>query len=82
MNLESVDLKVHEGFMRDALSMVKIFRHLQFKSPTDPMQAKLALESDETPVGCVFVHKGQVIARGMNDTNRSLNVCLSSALVD
>ena len=30
--------------------------------------------SDETPVGCVFVHNGQIIARGMNDTNRSLNV--------
>ena len=38
------------------------------------VQAELALKSDETPVGCVFVHKGQIIARGMNDTNRSLNV--------
>lgn len=35
--------------------------------------AELALKSDETPVGCVFVHKGHIIARGMNDTNRSLN---------
>ena len=38
------------------------------------IQAELALKSDETPVGCVFVHKDQIIARGMNDTNRSLNV--------
>ncbi|KAF2760998.1 cytidine deaminase-like protein [Pseudovirgaria hyperparasitica] len=35
--------------------------------------AELALESDETPVGCVFVHDGKIIGKGMNDTNRSLN---------
>ncbi|KAI9743824.1 MAG: tRNA(adenine34) deaminase [Claussenomyces sp. TS43310] len=35
--------------------------------------AELALATDETPVGCVFVHNGQVIARGMNATNRTLN---------
>lgn len=35
--------------------------------------ADLALQTDETPVGCVFVHDGRVIGRGMNDTNRSLN---------
>ncbi|KAI4229019.1 MAG: hypothetical protein L6R36_001167 [Xanthoria steineri] len=35
--------------------------------------AKQALESDETPVGCVMVHQGRIIGRGMNDTNRSLN---------
>ena len=38
-------------------------------------QAEQALASDEVPVGCVFVHEGQIIGRGMNDTNRSLNVC-------
>ncbi|KAI4243559.1 MAG: hypothetical protein L6R40_003382 [Gallowayella cf. fulva] len=36
-------------------------------------QAEKALESDETPVGCVIVHQGRIIGRGMNDTNRSLN---------
>lgn len=36
--------------------------------------AELALNSDETPVGCVFVHKGEVIGRGINGTNASLNV--------
>lgn len=41
---------------------------------TDLLQAELALKSDETPVGCVFVHDGKVIARGMNGTNISMNV--------
>lgn len=35
--------------------------------------AEQALASNEVPVGCVFVRKGEIIARGMNDTNRSLN---------
>lgn len=37
------------------------------------LQAELALKSDETPVGCVFVKDGEVIGRGMNETNRTLN---------
>ena len=36
--------------------------------------AELALATDETPVGCVFVHEGEVIGRGINGTNASLNV--------
>ncbi|RMZ71599.1 hypothetical protein GMOD_00006732 [Pyrenophora seminiperda CCB06] len=35
--------------------------------------AELALMSDETPVGCVFVKDGEIIGRGMNETNRTLN---------
>ncbi|GAB1742710.1 hypothetical protein NU219Hw_g8422t1 [Hortaea werneckii] len=35
--------------------------------------AELALSSDETPVGCVFVHNGKIIGRGINGTNASLN---------
>ncbi|TKA71699.1 hypothetical protein B0A55_07145 [Friedmanniomyces simplex] len=35
--------------------------------------AEMALSSDETPVGCVFVHAGEVIGRGINGTNASLN---------
>ncbi|KAF3032214.1 tRNA(adenine34) deaminase [Didymella heteroderae] len=35
--------------------------------------AELALTSDETPVGCVFVKDGEIIGRGMNETNRTLN---------
>ncbi|KAL9064307.1 MAG: hypothetical protein Q9157_007880 [Trypethelium eluteriae] len=49
--------------------------------------AEQALNSDETPVGCAFVHDGTVIGRGMNETNKSLNgtrhcefVALSSLL--
>ena len=38
--------------------------------------AQLALRSDETPVGCVFVKDGEVIGRGINGTNASLNVSL------
>ncbi|KAK4951100.1 hypothetical protein LTR28_006922 [Elasticomyces elasticus] len=34
---------------------------------------ELALRSDETPVGCVFVRNGEIIGRGMNFTNKTLN---------
>jgi hypothetical protein len=40
--------------------------------------AQLALHSDETPVGCVFVRDGEVIGRGINGTNASLNVSLGN----
>jgi hypothetical protein len=40
--------------------------------------AQLALQSDETPVGCVFVRDGEVIGRGINGTNASLNVSIGS----
>ncbi|KAK3372052.1 hypothetical protein B0H63DRAFT_496762 [Podospora didyma] len=35
--------------------------------------ARLALKTNETPVGCVLVYKDRVIARGMNATNISRN---------
>ncbi|MCJ1431130.1 tRNA(adenine34) deaminase [Xylographa pallens] len=35
--------------------------------------AEHALASNETPVGCVFVHGGRIIGRGFNDTNKSMN---------
>ncbi len=35
--------------------------------------AERALKGGETPVACVLVHNGEIVARGMNDTNRSLN---------
>ncbi|KAM4061162.1 cytidine and deoxycytidylate deaminase zinc-binding domain-containing protein [Hirsutella rhossiliensis] len=35
--------------------------------------ARLALRTNETPVGCVLVHKGQMIAKGMNATNVTRN---------
>ncbi|KAG0636748.1 cytidine deaminase-like protein [Tuber brumale] len=34
--------------------------------------ATSALQSNEVPVGCVFVHGSRIIASGRNDTNRSL----------
>jgi Cytosine/adenosine deaminases len=36
-------------------------------------QARLALRTNETPVGCVLVYKNRVIARGMNATNITRN---------
>jgi tRNA(Arg) A34 adenosine deaminase TadA len=36
-------------------------------------QARLALKTNETPVGCVLVYKDRVIARGMNATNVTRN---------
>ncbi|KAL1863965.1 tRNA(adenine34) deaminase [Diaporthe australafricana] len=35
--------------------------------------ARLALKTNETPVGCVLVHNRRVIARGMNATNVTRN---------
>ncbi|KAF6840720.1 tRNA-specific adenosine deaminase subunit TAD2 [Colletotrichum plurivorum] len=35
--------------------------------------ARLALRTNETPVGCVLVHSGAVVARGMNATNVTRN---------
>jgi len=68
----------HEGFMREAISMVCQTlschcNYLQVRMLTHHSQAELALKSDETPVGCVFVKDGVIIGRGMNETNRTLN---------
>lgn len=66
----------HERFMREAINMVTL-KHKHDASKLRILsygQAELALASDETPVGCVFVHDGIIIGRGMNDTNKSLNV--------
>ncbi|KAL7947967.1 hypothetical protein V8C42DRAFT_316274 [Trichoderma barbatum] len=46
--------------------------HLKFIGEALDM-AKLALRTNETPVGCVLVHNGKVIARGMNATNVTRN---------
>lgn len=37
------------------------------------LQARLALRTNETPVGCVLVHNGTIIAKGMNATNITRN---------
>ncbi|KAL4812635.1 cytidine deaminase-like protein [Aspergillus spinulosporus] len=36
-------------------------------------QARKALDTGETPVGCVLVYENEIVGRGMNDTNRSMN---------
>ncbi|KAM0460600.1 hypothetical protein ACHAPV_004876 [Trichoderma viride] len=46
--------------------------HQQFMHEALDM-ARLALVTNETPVGCVLVHKGEIIARGMNATNVTRN---------
>ncbi|EKV15884.1 hypothetical protein PDIG_22390 [Penicillium digitatum PHI26] len=48
-------------------------RHGHFMKQALLMGEK-ALESGETPVGCVLVHDDQIVGSGMNDTNRSMNV--------
>ncbi|KAL4785847.1 cytidine deaminase-like protein [Aspergillus varians] len=35
--------------------------------------ARKALDTGETPVGCVLVYENRIVGRGMNDTNRSMN---------
>ncbi|KAI9046939.1 hypothetical protein LZ554_009014 [Drepanopeziza brunnea f. sp. 'monogermtubi'] len=46
--------------------------HLTFMREALAM-AELALQTSETPVGCVFVYNGRIIGRGMNATNRTYN---------
>lgn len=67
----------HHEYMRAALDMVWRAKLLQsvFKRANIHVQAEKALNTDEVPVGCVFVHNGKIIGRGMNDTNNSLCVC-------
>lgn len=66
------------GVDNDQVKLQQEYRFLLDQKHQDYMRAALdmaeqALASDEVPVGCIFVHEGQIIGRGMNDTNRSLN---------
>ncbi|EAT90711.1 hypothetical protein HBI56_159410 [Parastagonospora nodorum] len=56
----------------DAMNPEERAYHERFMREAIAM-AELALKSDETPVGCVFVKDGEIIGRGMNETNRTLN---------
>lgn len=47
---------------------------IKFEGLTVTFQGETALNHGETPVGCVLVYNDQVVGRGMNDTNRSMNV--------
>ena len=44
-------------------------------------QATLALEADEVPVGAVVVHRGRVIARGHNLTQRLTDVTAHAEMI-
>ncbi|KAJ5473666.1 hypothetical protein N7475_003232 [Penicillium sp. IBT 31633x] len=37
------------------------------------LMGEKALQSGETPVGCVLVYNNEIVGFGMNDTNRSMN---------
>ena len=44
-------------------------------------QALLAFELDEVPIGCVIVHKGEVIGRGYNRRNTDKNVLSHAEII-
>ncbi|KAK5999040.1 tRNA-specific adenosine deaminase TAD2 [Cladobotryum mycophilum] len=60
------------AMFNDPVIMAERAKHLGFIDEALDM-ARLALKTNETPVGCVLVHDGQVIARGMNATNVTRN---------
>ncbi|KAM7186539.1 hypothetical protein V8F33_011743 [Rhypophila sp. PSN 637] len=48
--------------------------HMSLRSGSSSLPlARLALKTNETPVGCVLVYKNRVIAKGMNATNITRN---------
>lgn len=63
----------HLVFIEEALDMVRLFVRRPRTLLTLDQQARLALRTNETPVGCVLVHNEKVIARGMNATNVTRN---------
>ncbi|RDW66776.1 hypothetical protein BP5796_09525 [Coleophoma crateriformis] len=77
-DMSAEERAVHINFMREAIAMVTLLPLLNVPqnilSLTHTLQqGELALQTDETPVGCVFVHEGVIIGRGTNATNRTLN---------
>lgn len=66
----------HSYFMKQALLMVSSFPRVNALSAEQILQGEKALQSGETPVGCVLVHNDRIVGSGMNDTNRSMNVGL------
>lgn len=44
-------------------------------------QAKKAYDLEETPIGCVLVHKGKVIARGYNKRNKKKNTLAHAEMI-
>lgn len=66
----------HAYFMQQALLMVSrtSYNYNPTRQTNPRNQGEKALTVNETPVGCVLVHNDQIVARGMNDTNRTMNV--------
>lgn len=62
-----------EGGVEDG-KLSSIFFDDQVQMTDSYGQGETALKHGETPVGCVLVYNDQVVGRGMNDTNRSMNV--------
>ncbi|KAF7551434.1 hypothetical protein G7Z17_g5008 [Cylindrodendrum hubeiense] len=58
--------------LQDPAVIAERAMHMRFTEEALDM-ARLALRTNETPVGCVIVHDGKVIARGMNATNVTRN---------
>ncbi|KAJ5180763.1 hypothetical protein N7492_003973 [Penicillium capsulatum] len=52
--------------------MAEDSKHAYFMQQALAMGEK-ALETNETPVGCVLVYNDEIVASGMNDTNRTMN---------
>ncbi|KAL4965397.1 nucleoside deaminase [Aspergillus stella-maris] len=53
--------------MMEATTQQSVFMEQAFE------MARKALDTGETPVGCVLVYDNHIVGRGMNDTNRSMN---------
>ncbi|KHO00436.1 CMP/dCMP deaminase, zinc-binding protein [Metarhizium album ARSEF 1941] len=66
------DTKDVEVVVEDPAVLAERAHHLRFIEEALDM-ARLALRTNETPVGCVLVHNGTVIAKGMNATNVTRN---------
>ncbi|KAJ6782926.1 hypothetical protein PWT90_03078 [Aphanocladium album] len=64
--------QIDYSYLNDPVIAAERAQHLRFIGEALDM-ARLALKINETPVGCVLVHNGKVIARGMNATNVTRN---------
>ncbi|KAF5139076.1 tRNA-specific adenosine deaminase TAD2 [Metarhizium anisopliae] len=69
---DAADTKDVEEVIEDPAVLAERAHHLRFIEEALDM-ARLALRTNETPVGCVLVHNGTIIAKGMNATNVTRN---------
>ncbi|OAQ98369.1 hypothetical protein LLEC1_01169 [Akanthomyces lecanii] len=69
---EEAQPEIDYSFLNDPVIAAERAEHLRFIGEALDM-ARLALQINETPVGCVLVHDGKIIAKGMNATNVTRN---------